>query len=136
MIPKTYKSCCSDVCTSDVPVNVEEVRTIDEEEVIKENKEEEEEVVESEEEEEEEEEEEQEKKVLVSETMFVCVDDIAAGTLCGQQTKTLKVHAFTMIPNQIRICEVGSSRIFETFHRLNKTYTRTTNKGNLGAGSN
>lgn len=94
MIPKTYKSCLSDVSTYDVPVNVEDVRTIDEEVVIKGNKEEEVEVVDSEKEEGE-----QENKVLVSETMFVCVDDISAGTLCGPQTKTLKLHAFTMLPN-------------------------------------
>jgi hypothetical protein len=106
MVPNTY-----DVITYDAPVNVEEEEGEDEDE-------------------EEEEEEDQKKKLPVAETMFVCVDDLAAGT------RTHKSHAFSMIPNQIRrngSLDVGSSRIFETFHRrLEKTCTRSSNNANLG----
>ena len=66
----------------------------------------------------------------------VGVNDLPAATLGGHQTRTHKIHAFTMIPNQIRTkgsLDVGSSRIFETFHRLVKAYTKRSNKAKLGA---
>ena len=106
MVPNTY-----DVITYDAPVNVEEEEGEDEDE-------------------EEEEEEDKKKKFPVAETMFGCVDDLAAGT------RTHKSHAFSMIPNQIErngSLDVGNSRIFETFHRrLQKACTRSSNNANLG----
>jgi hypothetical protein len=64
------------------------------------------------------------------------VNDLPAATLGGDQTRTHKVHAFTMIPEQIR--NLGSldsttTRVFETQHRLVKAYTRHSNKAKLEA---
>jgi hypothetical protein len=69
-------------------------------------------------------------------TVDVGVHELPAATLGGHQTRTHKVHALTMIPEQIETLgslDVGSSRIFETLHRLVKAYTRRSNKAKLGA---
>ena len=69
-------------------------------------------------------------------TVHVDVNDLSAATLGGNQTRTHKVHAFTMIPEQIKTLgslDVSSTRIFETQHRLVKAYTRTSNKAKLEA---
>jgi hypothetical protein len=64
------------------------------------------------------------------------VNDLPAATLGGDQTRTHKVHAFTMIPEQIRkigSLDSSSTRVFETQHRLVKAYTRHSNKAKLEA---
>jgi hypothetical protein len=68
-------------------------------------------------------------------TVDVCVNELPAATLSGHQTRTHKIHALTMIPEQIETngsLDVGSTRIFETLHRLVKAFTRRSNSAKLG----
>ena len=69
-------------------------------------------------------------------TVHLDVNDLPAATLGGNQTRTHKIHAFTMIPEQVKSqgsLDVSSTRIFETQHRLVKAYTRHSNKAKLEA---
>ena len=69
-------------------------------------------------------------------TVNVSVNELAVATLGGHQTRTHKCHAFTMIPKHIKrfgSLDVGSTRLFETKHRLAKAYTGRSNRLKLGA---
>jgi hypothetical protein len=69
-------------------------------------------------------------------TINVGVNELPAATLGGHQTRTHKCHALTMIPKHLRrlgSLDVGSSRIFETLHRLVKAFTYRSNRAKLEA---
>ena len=69
-------------------------------------------------------------------TVNVSVNELAVATLGGHQTRTHKCHAFTMIPKHILrfgSLDVGSTRLFETKHKLVKAYTGRSNRLKLGA---
>jgi hypothetical protein len=63
-------------------------------------------------------------------------DNLTAATLAGNQTRTHKIHALTMIRAHLELLgslDVGSTRLFETLHRLIKAFTRHSNRAKLGA---